>query len=426
MKILVIALAFNPRDGSEASIGWRAVQALLEHHHVHVLCHAKNRKVFADIQTRDFPKNLKISYVGEATPYHPNMLIAKILTWVGYRRWLEEAFALALELREHDSFDLAHHITFATWRVGSPFYGLGIPFVWGPVGGGGRVPWRFFLTLQFKTMAFEGVRNIAQVFGKLGRSVRNCTRLSSAVVAAEAGTCSILKDVAGKRCGQVHIAPLTYFSEADLKRFESGAKNFDGPLRLVAGGGIIGSKGYMVAFRALKIAQRRGLRFTYEIAGYGTEKPFLMRQVAKMGLSDVVIFHDFLAGDDYRRFLDTAHIFLLPTFREAFCVTLAEAMAAGNVPIVADASAPSEIVDIESGFKIPVTTPEKMATDIADTLITLDENRILLAKLSIKARRRIAGAYSQTGYLRSIEQIYGFAIESHKNAVQNSRGDTRK
>ena len=410
MKILVIAIAFDSHGASESSVGWKAVQALCVNHQVHVLCHARNRDTLSAVASSDFPDNLTISYVGEVRPYHPNMFIAKLHSWTEYGKWLDDALCIARDLLKHEAYDLVHHVTYATWRVGSPFWQLGLPFVWGPVGGGGRMPWRLFSILQWKTAFFEAARNIAQELGKLTPSVRKCVQNSTAVVATDSETRRLLERTARRPLKTVYVTPVTYFSDAERRRFAPENKDFSGHLRLVAGGGIIGSKGYMVAFMALREARRKGLQFTYDIAGYGQEKPFLVAQVRKLGLADVVTFHDFLSGEDYRRFLQNAHIFLLPTFREAFCITLAEAMVAGAVPIVADASAPGEIVNANCGFKIPVTTPTQMAGEIVNTLFALDKDRGMLAAKSREARQRIATDYSQQGYLDSIEKIYQSAV----------------
>src|SRR5690606_41244137 len=49
-------------------------------------------------------------------------------------------FARALHARE--KFDCVHHVTYAGLRIPSFMGRLGIPFVFGPVGGGERAPWR--------------------------------------------------------------------------------------------------------------------------------------------------------------------------------------------------------------------------------------------------------------------------------------------
>src|SRR4029079_11273036 len=65
------------------------------------------------------------------------------LKYIVYRRWLRRAFGVAKRLHAEIGFDIAHPVTFNGYREPSYLYRLGIPFVWGPVGGAQNYPWRF-------------------------------------------------------------------------------------------------------------------------------------------------------------------------------------------------------------------------------------------------------------------------------------------
>jgi hypothetical protein len=53
-----------------------------------------------------------------------------------YRKWSRYASVAAKRLNQEINFDLAHHVTYATWRMGSPLADVGVPWIWGPIGGG--------------------------------------------------------------------------------------------------------------------------------------------------------------------------------------------------------------------------------------------------------------------------------------------------
>jgi hypothetical protein len=47
---------------------------------------------------------------------------------------MRQSLDVARKLCAQHQFDLAHHVTYSSWRVPSPLWQLDLPFVWGPVG----------------------------------------------------------------------------------------------------------------------------------------------------------------------------------------------------------------------------------------------------------------------------------------------------
>src|SRR5215475_24487 len=91
-----------------------------------------------------------------------------MLKYVAYRSWLRRAFGVARRLHAQIDFDIAHHVTFNGYREPSYLYRLGIPFVWGPVGGAQNYPWRF--------LAGAG---LCGAFSEATRSALNTLQLNS-------------------------------------------------------------------------------------------------------------------------------------------------------------------------------------------------------------------------------------------------------
>ena len=153
MKILVAAIACSPILGSEAYVGWSAVSALSRNHELWVIINILGKEgVQAAVAKGEVPTNIHFIYHGRSqeefdrtflTPWHPNRLIARLANWLNYLEWNNGLLDLARKLHAQIGFDLVHHVTYATWRVGSPLVCLGVPFVWGPIGGGENMPLPF-------------------------------------------------------------------------------------------------------------------------------------------------------------------------------------------------------------------------------------------------------------------------------------------
>jgi len=132
----------------------------------------------------------------------------------------------------------------------------------------------------------------------------------------------------------------------------------------------------------------------------------LRNLAVNLGLQDDVVLGESLSGPAYREELAAAHVFLLPSLRESCGVTMMEAMLAGCVPVVADCGGPAGIVTDECGYKMAVSNPEQMVSDLAATILTIDRQREIILKKGCAAAERIAAAFSEGNYRKIIGSVY--------------------
>ena len=135
MKILLSAYACEPNKGSEPGVGWNWTEALLQlGHSIHLITRSNNRPSIEGALPRETPR-LVITYYD--LPHWTRMW----KRWPGgiyfyYLFWQMGAYRLARELHALQRFDRVQHSTFASFRQPSFMGRLGIPFIFGPVGGG--------------------------------------------------------------------------------------------------------------------------------------------------------------------------------------------------------------------------------------------------------------------------------------------------
>lgn len=419
MKVLVSAIACNPSRGSEPFIGWNAVSALARQHELTVLTHARNRpEIEQRLKSPDpgWIKPPRFVYVGVIKNWSHNRLIAKFQAWKSYLAWGRHALKAAKLEIAREPFDLAHHITYATWRVGSPLWQLGLPFVWGPIGGAGNYPLRFFSLLSPGAVTLELARSLSSRLSRfLGAqgSAKSATR----IVAANRETADLMIKLRGSTEG-ISTLSVTFFTaeqRARLLNLETAMPK--GPLKIFGGGNIIGSKGVALALRALSKVMKSGVKFHYTVAGGGPEIGHLKRLVQRLGIGEKVTFVEMLKGDDYLKALAESHLYLLPSFRETSGITLLEAMLAECVPVVVDASAQGETVREAGGYAVSVSHPEATATELADVICLLDRDRKLLREKAQASRKYVVERHSREAYLETINRIYREAV-----AAQNEVG----
>jgi glycosyltransferase involved in cell wall biosynthesis len=415
MKILIEACGCTSRGGSEGYFGWSAVQCLAKDHELWVLTSSRCQ---SDLEQAQFeglvPKNVRFIFLGGPFKWwHENRWLSRFQDWKEYYDFSARSLVVAKRLHREVGFDLAHHVTIATWRVGSPLWKLSIPFIFGPIGGSERFPFRFFPALSLKAMAFELLRKFSNLTSAVSPSVRACIRNAAHVFAANSETLSLMKTLRRSDVGVSLLIP-GFYSRKSTSEFSQHAslRTLDGPLRLFAGGNLEGRKGVALALHALAHVKAQGVRFRYRLGGRGPEFDYLQELTHRLNLSEEVILGEGLSGEAYRKELGATHIFLLPSLRESAGLTMMEAMLAGCVPIVANCGGPAHIVTDECGYRIPVTRRDAFIDELANIIITLDHNRETIGKKGRAAAERIATYFTDETYRKAVNDVYVAAINA--------------
>ena len=141
MKILLSAYACEPNKGSEPGLGWNWAREIARNHEAWVLTRANNRPSIEDTLRKGSIPSLHFVYYD---------LPDGVKSWkkgqrgvhLYYLLWQWGAYRTAKKVHKQVRFDLVHHITFVSVRQPSFMGLLGIPFIFGPVAGGERAPWR--------------------------------------------------------------------------------------------------------------------------------------------------------------------------------------------------------------------------------------------------------------------------------------------
>ncbi|MCK4538325.1 MAG: glycosyltransferase [Candidatus Krumholzibacteria bacterium] len=106
-------------------------------------------------------------------------------------------------------------------------------------------------------------------------------------------------------------------------------------------------------------------RFT--ICGDGPEKEKLSRKVSDLGILDYFDFAGRLAPEDIAERLRDSDIYVSTSRSDSTSVSLLEAMACGNIPVVTDIPANREwIKPGTNGFLVPVDSPEELARTLLE------------------------------------------------------------
>ena len=410
MKVLVSAIACNPSGSSESHFGWQAVLAISKLHDVWVVTSERYRSAIEEAREQgEVPRNVQFLFHGLIRPWHQNRLIARFQSWLEYRRWAKTLPPKLAGWHQEIGFDVAHHVTYATWRVASPLRKLGIPFIWGPVGGGEVFPKSLLHVVSRPARIFERLRDCSNWVASFSPAIRQSAKQAAKVFVANKETADQLLRV-GTAEEKIEELSAAFFSSEHFRKFEAPFKAWDGRLEIFAGGNLEGRKGVAIALKALRRVADQGIDFRYTLGGRGPEFEYLQRLAKDLDLADRVAFTEGFSGDSYAQRLASSHVYLLPSLRDSAGLTLMEAMLSRCVPVVADCGGPGTIVTEDCGCKLPTVSEEKMVEAIAEKIVLLATSPEIRQRLGDEARARIMNFYSADHYIRKIERAYAEAV----------------
>ncbi len=409
MRVLIAAIACNPRLGSESYVGWTSVNAIALDHDIHVITSGAGQvDIEKEMAGHPLREKMTFTYIGEPIRWHENRLIARLQSWISYRKWVDEAKRVAEQLCSKHQFDVLHHVTYATWRMGTPLAGLGRPLIFGPVGGGEKFPFRFLSMLSPMARWFEIARTISGWIAAKSKNVRQAAQTANLLLANNHETEELLEDL-GAQKEKIKLMSQSFLSPERMASLKCVGPKGSSREKLVifAGGNLEGRKGVAIALEALASLVKWDIPFEFTYGGSGPELRHLLQIAGKLSLpSDAVKIGVILEGGDYLRALKKAHIYLLPSLREGAPVTMIEAMAASCVPIVGSCGGAAMLVTHDCGRLISITTPEQMALEIASEIKTLWSSPGLLEKLGSAAVERVVSRCSESFYRDQINGHY--------------------
>jgi glycosyltransferase involved in cell wall biosynthesis len=331
MRILAFAYACEPGRGSEPGAGWSWARMLAGLGETWVVTRANNQEAI-EAGLEGLPERDRLHFVYVDLP-------ERARRWKRGRRgvhlyyllWQLAALRAARAVHRQRRFDLVWHLTLANVWFGSVAPLVGPPVVYGPVGGGARVPWRLLPTLGARGVAVEAVRTSVEVGARYANPLaRIAWRRSRLVLVQNPETRRWLPRRHRERAELLPNVVL------DLR---PGPRRPDrgGPPTAAYAGDLLPLKGVALALRT--IAQLPGWRLL--VAGAGPDEARLRKLAAELGLDGRVRFLGWVPRDQLLGLLrDEVDVFLFPSLRDQAPWAVAEASALGLPVVCLDVGGP--------------------------------------------------------------------------------------
>ena len=373
MKILLSAFSFAPHQGSEPGVGWRWALELARDHDVVVLTDATRRAAAqAELQRVPAPR-LEVVYhrPGWLRSVPLNSRTAQLL----YAAWQFSLLPIARQLHSAHRFDLLVHLTYGVFRHASLLGALGVPFVFGPVGGGEDAPRRLKRSIAGRERAKEALRSL------LNRLALIDPTLWWSLAKA---------DLILTKTDQTRVALPWPFRRRAVVFPEIGIDAPEGPvgcterasgepLRALFAGRLLGWKGVHLAMWAVAQARSSGRDIRLDIVGSGPYEATLRGLHRRLALEDSVRFMGHVSQRQLFEMYRAAHVLLFPSLHDSSGNVVLEAQAFGCPVICLDIGGPATLVTPRTAFLVATAkaTEQQVAQGLAASLNTIfdDEPR---------------------------------------------------
>jgi glycosyltransferase involved in cell wall biosynthesis len=409
LKVLVAAYACSPYKGSEPGVGWGFVCELAKRHDLWVI--VEEEKFRSDIECYlathpEFPSSVHFHFLRKQRNRWLRKLWPPSYYWY-YRAWHEQAFVLANKLHTEVGFDLAHQLTMVGFREPGYLWRLGIPFVWGPVGGMGIFPWRYL--------------HVVGAYGALyylGYNLLNLWQMHYSLhprLAARAAGAGLIVATPENQVGAARYwgCESTLLSEVGLPPavigLEPVPRQLGSPLKIVWCGQHTSGKALNLGLYAL--ASMRDYLWELHVLGKGPRTNAWESLSDQLGLSGDCHFHGWLERDAALSIMSSAHVMLITSLRDLTSTVTIEALAMGLPIVCLDHCGFAGVVDESCGLKVPVSRPNETVAALTKALRQLASDEGLRLSLSRGAVLR-AQDFAWKKKVDVVEHLYRLVVQS--------------
>lgn len=173
-------------------------------------------------------------------------------------------------------------------------------------------------------------------------------------------------------------------------------KRTDNDFILFYGGGINRHRGLQIVLRAIKILKTRNIRIRLEIAGSGSYKQVLEKQVLQLGIEPEVMFHGQKPFNEMLGLLAEADAAIIPHLRtDNNDATIPHKLFQYmylNIPVISSDCPPLKriLIETDAGFVYKDDSPE----DLTSLIEKLYSNRQLLAENGSNGKKAVLARYN--------------------------------
>lgn len=358
-KILVMTYAISPYRGSEYSVAWNYVTHMSKYNELTVLYGMSDNHMGETYTMENYLSKHTVPNV-RFVVVKPNKL-ANLLNWpnrhdilvytfyYAFAIWQKSAYQVAKEMAKNEHFDLIHNVGPIGYREPGYLWKLGLPYIWGPVGGVNNAPMQLM-----KRMPLLG--KCKQMFRSFANTIQFHTKHRLKLALAATNVLLTATSENQRMFMQVHHKNSIYLPEnciegditLDRSKFNS-PKHF----RIIIIGSLDVRKSVGIFLEALtQVKNREKLRV--DIVGNGPLEESLQRYANLNGLGKIITWHGKLPRTEAVKVFNSAHLHVITSISEGNPTTIWEAMSYGVPTMSFDHCGMHDTICNRCGIRIPI------------------------------------------------------------------------
>ena len=347
MKVLIIAYAVDPYQGSEPGVGWNFVKRICNFTELAVVTESKFQKNIEKYINSDecseSIKNIKWSYI----PRYRNKFLRKLwppIYYSWYNKWHLAVFnKYKSSIRE---YDVVHNLTLCGFREMGFLYKLkDVNWVWGPVGGSTNTPMSLLLNVHFSSWFYYVSRNIWNYFQfRFNSRIHEISKTEVKLISATEDVYKDFKNVHGLNS---IIIPEVGSLNVDISTI---SKNHN---QLIWVGTLNGGKGLNILLLALSKLDV-SLKWNLLVIGEGRLNNYYTKLTKKLNIQSRINFLGKLSHDETKVKLYQSQIAIITSIKDLTSTVLMEYIEAELSVIAPEYSGFKIIRETKSGSLIPI------------------------------------------------------------------------
>ena len=384
-RLLLSAFACDPTKGSEPGYGWNwAVGLAAEGYEVHCVTREIGKNA---IEATVKPPNVHFHYVRLPLGLERIYFASQPTMYLYYILWQWKAYKTMLRLHKQAPFDLAHHVTWGSLQLGSFLYKLGIPFIFGPAGGGQKAPEAFKDYFGGYWPAEQKREAVSKWMLKFNPACREVLKKANMLLVANDETLAMAKANGALNASMVlDVAlPESFYPQYHVVKMPSGNQ-----LRLLWTGRFLPRKGILLLLDVMKeLKAYPGITLT--VVGDGEMRDAFLNKLSEYKLDKTVDWKGRVSYEAIRDHYAGHDVFFYTSLRDSGSLQLLEAMAFGLPVVCLHLHGQAVIVDNTTGIRCNCDTPETAIENLKQAILYL---------------------YNHPGQVRNMsEAAYNFAVK---------------
>lgn len=417
MKILLSAYICSPHKGSEAGVGWNWAKYLaLAGHDVCVITRKQNEASVSSELGRLGLGNLKFLYFDLPEKYHwkswSKTLAARMLSqgasWTVWNTayhaaWQYAAYKFLKGMNATNPFDIVHHVTYASLNRVVFMDRIGVPFVFGPGGGGERAPWRLLSGFEKRRQLTELVRYLSILFGSVSPFFYATCKSAARIYASTEQS----RDLVPKKYWSKTQIKLQLGLEPDWILESTKAQVDSSNPRILYVGRFIYLKGMDFGIRAFARLLNDVPNATLTLVGKGPEAVRWRGLAEQLGISGSVNWIEWVDQGQLKEIYAKHDVFLFPSLHDSAGAVVLEALAHGLPVVCLDLGGPAVSVNNSCGrlARTSGCSPDDVV------------NNLYLGLREVCEDSRLHGELSRGAVLRAKEYLWPNVVASVYDAL---------